>query len=149
MKSIQKELARRGLYTGDIDGICGAGTLSALYKVLDIENNDSESHFSDYEFRCKCNGLYCNGETAHATEQLEQKLEVIREHFGNKPVIIISGVRCKRWNEHVGGVANSYHLTGRAADIQIPGVKVDDIVDYAKSIGAHYSYNCGSAHVDF
>ena len=33
------------------------------------------------------------------------------------PVIITSGYRCPALNRAVGGVANSRHLTGRAADI--------------------------------
>lgn len=36
-----------------------------------------------------------------------------------RPLIITSGYRCKQLNKAVGGVANSYHLQGRAADILI------------------------------
>ena len=44
-------------------------------------------------------------------------LEPLREHFG-MPVVISSGYRCKELNRVVGGVRNSQHLTGEAADIQ-------------------------------
>ena len=44
-------------------------------------------------------------------------LEPLREHFG-MPVVVSSGYRCKELNRVVGGVWNSQHLTGEAADIQ-------------------------------
>ena len=44
-------------------------------------------------------------------------LEPLREHFG-MPVVVSSGYRCKELNRVVGGVRNSQHLTGEAADIQ-------------------------------
>ena len=49
----------------------------------------------------------------------EQVLEPLREHF-NKPVVISSGYRCPKLNLLVGGVSNSQHQKGEAADIHIP-----------------------------
>lgn len=43
-------------------------------------------------------------------------LNPVREIYGS-PIIISSGYRCKALNEKVGGVANSQHLTGCAADL--------------------------------
>lgn len=43
-------------------------------------------------------------------------LEPLRKMIGH-PVRINSGYRSARLNKEVGGVPNSYHLTGRAADI--------------------------------
>lgn len=43
-------------------------------------------------------------------------LEPLRKMLGH-PVRINSGYRSVRLNKEVGGVPNSYHLTGRAADI--------------------------------
>ena len=51
----------------------------------------------------------------------EKLLQPLRERIG-KPVIINSGFRCKELNQLVGGVSNSQHLKGQAADIHIPGM---------------------------
>lgn len=45
-------------------------------------------------------------------------LEPVRNHFA-LPVLINSGYRCKQLNDFVGGVKNSQHLYGLAADIVI------------------------------
>lgn len=44
-------------------------------------------------------------------------LDPLREAYG-KPIIVTSGYRCAKLNKAVGGVKNSQHLTGEAADIQ-------------------------------
>ena len=49
----------------------------------------------------------------------QQVLEPLRQHFGT-PVVVSSGYRCPTLNKAVGGVPNSQHLTGEAADIVMP-----------------------------
>lgn len=44
-------------------------------------------------------------------------LQPIRDAWG-KPITISSGYRCSRLNKAVGGVNNSQHLYGQAADIK-------------------------------
>ena len=51
----------------------------------------------------------------------EQVLEPLRQHVG-KPVVIGSGYRCPTLNKAVGGVTNSQHMTGEAADLRIPNL---------------------------
>ena len=46
----------------------------------------------------------------------EQVLEPLREHF-QEAVYVTSGYRCPQLNSAVGGVANSQHMRGEAADI--------------------------------
>ena len=48
-------------------------------------------------------------------------LEPLREHVG-RPIVVTSGYRCKALNKAIGGVANSQHLVGEAADLSIPSV---------------------------
>jgi hypothetical protein len=47
-------------------------------------------------------------------------LQPLREHYG-EPLIISSGYRCPLVNKLVGGVHNSQHITGQAADIYLGG----------------------------
>ena len=46
-------------------------------------------------------------------------LEPTRQRF-NLPLLVTSGYRCEPLNRLVGGVDNSQHMTGEAADIQVP-----------------------------
>ena len=47
---------------------------------------------------------------------VEKVLEPVRERLG-RPIIVNSGYRCPIHNAAVGGVANSQHLRGEAADL--------------------------------
>ena len=50
---------------------------------------------------------------------VEQLLDPIRRRYG-APIIVTSGYRCPALNTAVGGVANSHHIVGCAADIVAP-----------------------------
>ena len=57
----------------------------------------------------------------HAARQMltiliEQLLDPIRRRYG-APIIVTSGYRCPTLNTAVGGVTNSHHIIGCAADI--------------------------------
>lgn len=49
-------------------------------------------------------------------------LQQARDDFG-KPIHVNSGFRSKELNKKVGGVANSYHLKGQAADLHVDNEK--------------------------
>lgn len=51
---------------------------------------------------------------------VDRVLDPLREAFG-KPIYVTSGYRCPRLNAAVGGVANSNHMKGLAADIRATG----------------------------
>lgn len=55
-------------------------------------------------------------EINNLTQLVDKVLDPLREMYG-KPIRINSGYRCKKLNSLVGGVSNSQHLTGQAADI--------------------------------
>ena len=55
----------------------------------------------------------------------EEVLEPLRQWYG-KPIIIGSGYRCPTLNKAVGGVSNSQHMKGEAADLHIPTIKAPD-----------------------
>ena len=54
---------------------------------------------------------------------VDQLLDPIREAWG-EPIVVSSGYRCKELNTLIGGVKNSHHILGCAADI-IAGNKAD------------------------
>ena len=85
-------------------------------------------NFTVYEFRCRD-----GSDVVMIDESLVMLLQCIREHFG-KPITITSGYRTAAHNTAVGGAKSSQHLLGRAADIQVAGVSVEDVAAYAESL---------------
>ena len=84
---------------------------------------DEIEFFDREEFCCQCGGKYCNGFPVEPEEKLVRIVDEIRRRLG-VPVQIVtaggSGVRCPTHNANVGGVKNSEHLYGRAADLHAP-----------------------------
>lgn len=57
-------------------------------------------------------------EIKNLTTLCDKILQPARNQFG-KPIHVNSGYRCPVLNKAVGGVKNSYHLTGQAADLHV------------------------------
>ena len=116
-----------------VDGICGEKTEKALRhavaygmpgKKQDTKPQtgtfwDEIQYFTRAEFKCKCGGKYCNGYPVDIDMNMVKIADKIRAKIG-KPITINSGLRCKTHNENVGGVSNSQHLLGKAADLGCP-----------------------------
>lgn len=85
-------------------------------------------NFTVYEFRCRD-----GSDVVMIDESLVVLLQCIREHFG-KPITITSGYRTGTHNTAVGGSRSSQHLLGKAADIQVAGVSVEDVAAYAEKL---------------
>ena len=79
---------------------------------------DEIKYFKKQEFACKC-GKYCNGYPVDIDMNMVKIADEIRSRIG-KPIRINSGIRCKIHNANVGGVSNSQHLFGNAADLGCP-----------------------------
>ena len=74
--------------------------------------------FKKEEFLCRCGRCEMPAEVeGNLMALVENVLEPAREKLGG-PIIVNSGYRCVRYNRDVGGVANSQHLRGEAADIR-------------------------------
>lgn len=117
---------------GDFGNNTADAALTALAtgKPLDVDEDinvpttgtfwDNSEFFDREEFRCQCGGKYCDGFPVEPEQELVRVCNEIRRRLG-VPVSIVdgggSGVRCPRHNASVGGVGNSNHLYGRAADL--------------------------------
>ena len=72
--------------------------------------------------------------TMYGRSALVEVLEKIRAHFG-KPVTITSGFRTASWNAKQKNAAKfSQHLYGKAADIQVQGISVEQVYAYADKL---------------
>ena len=91
-----------------------------------------EMYRSETARRC---GIDNKPQTEEVVENLRalclEVLQPLRDHLG-KPVVVSSGYRCKDLNKKVGGVENSQHLKGEAADIKVSGK--EELIDVMRSI---------------
>lgn len=187
VKQKQNLLAYLGYYVGNIDGIWGTLSKTAMdafkedFKGLDTPNMpenatekalkhavaydlfktepvkdktgtfwDEIEYFDREEFKCKCGGKYCNGYPAEPDERMVRIADQLRKNLG-VPVTIVSGLRCKTWNVIQGGVSNSQHMYGEAADIYAMGVsqsRVEAELDKIGGVRYHYPIK-GSSNVHF
>ena len=89
-------------------------------------------YFTRAEFRCTC--PRCGGFPVEPKETMVRVVDEIR-HRAGVPIFIVdsggSGIRCKEHNAEVGGVPNSEHLYGCAADLhsQLPPAELYRIAD--------------------
>jgi len=60
-------------------------------------------------------------------------LEALRVLAG-VPVAVHAGYRCPRHNAEVGGVPHSEHTLGRAADIHVPGLSLQQMYELAAAV---------------
>lgn len=91
-----------------------------------------EMYRSETARRC---GIDNKPQTEEVVENLRalclEVLQPLRDHLG-KPVVVSSGYRCKDLNKRVGGVENSQHLKGEAADIKVSGR--EELIDVMRYI---------------
>lgn len=82
---------------------------------LPPSRNFLSEHFTVDEFACH----HC-GHCVNISPRLLELLERLRKNIGGFPLHINSGYRCPTHNANVGGVPDSQHILGTAADIAIP-----------------------------
>ena len=82
-------------------------------------------NFSLEEFKCKDGSDIPNTALLNIVE-LARNLEVLRTAI-NKPIIINSGYRSPKYNAKIGGVKDSQHLRGTAADIRVAGMTPKEV----------------------
>ena len=115
------------------------------YSVRKDGNTKLSANFTVSEFACED-----GSDKVLIDTDLVEILQKIRDHFG-EPIIINSAYRSASHNRKVGGVSNSQHVKGTAADIVVSGVAPVEVAKYAEyimpnkgGIGVYY----GFVHVD-
>ena len=102
-----------------------------MVKTYSLKKDGSKKlsqNFTVSEFACKDGSDKVLIDTA-----LVDVLQKIRNHFG-KSVTINSGYRNAAYNTKIGGVSNSQHTKGTAADIVVQGISPLEVAQYAEYI---------------
>ena len=110
-----------------------------------MNNIKISDNFNLREFECRhCGVVKLDG-------HLLEKLQDLRERIG-RPLIVTSGYRCAEHNAAVGGVADSQHVQGTAADLRLPrGMVFQDFLRECIAGGFNFVQgypNQGFVHVD-
>lgn len=177
VKQAQHLLAYLGHYRGSIDGIWGplssgaarsfqrsrglsvTGALGpedeeGLRRAVALEEDwwQSVPDFDRREFACKC-GLahapYCDGFPAEPKEAMVRIAQAVRREL-DVPVTVVSGLRCRQHNRDVGGVEESQHLYGEAADIRAENVSAQTLLAAVlRQPGVRYAYAINATNVHF
>lgn len=97
------------------------------YSLFHQSTHQISKHFKVREFAQKdfrCDKVIVDSELINV-------LEDIRTHF-NKPVNVTSGYRTPEYNARIGGVKNSQHTKGTAADIKVSDIPAREVQKYLK-----------------
>lgn len=86
-------------------------------------------HFTTEEFCCSCG---CD--TVRVDLRIVDALEKLRTAV-DAPLQVTSGYRCAKHNKAVGGVENSPHKRGMAADVRAAGIPPADLFRRARDLG--------------
>ena len=144
-----------------VDGIFGVGTAARIREVIasgeqPIRQPDGVPetggadwwkdirYFKRSEFRCPCGR--CGGFPVEPQKDMVRAVDEIRQRLG-VPVSVVdadgSGVRCAAHNAEVGGVSNSQHLYGLAADLHSEAAPAkmkavaEDVLGHTGGIGLY------------
>lgn len=131
----------------------------AEYEPVDVEaaaplvpafpDAQVSKNFRLSEFRCGDH----NYDLIRVSPKLVATLEEIRERAGGHQLHITSGYRPPAYNRKVGGVSNSTHIDGLAADIYSDYLSTDELYDICDRVigdkgGVGYYPVQGFIHVD-
>ena len=84
-------------------------------------------YFNLSEFACPC----CKRVMLHPKPLV--KLIELRKIL-ERPVYINSGYHCTKYNHQIGGVVNSYHCVGLAADIKVKDINLITLLEIYENI---------------
>ena len=145
--------------TTDSETVCGEPEVDELYREYpddryrstirpeceDFSNSGGSTHFSWDEINGKHSPTTVVRGNPHlpwamVTQGLRNGLDsIVANHSDFDGILLTSGYRCPHGNQIVGGVANSYHTHGRAADLWRNGwteSEYNEVRDVARDAGA-------------
>lgn len=97
---------------------------------------DLSAHFSKSELACHCCGeLKIENALIVALEQLRT--------LSGRPIEVHDGYRCPAHNQQVGGVSDSEHTRGMAADVSIPGLSLQEMYELALQVPIFFNGGIG------
>ena len=70
--------------------------------------------------------------------RLANLLEQVKSTLDGNPIMVNSAFRCKQVNDAVGSKDTSQHRVGCAADIRVPGMTPDEVVQAIMAAGLPY-----------
>ncbi|MFC0005631.1 D-Ala-D-Ala carboxypeptidase family metallohydrolase [Micromonospora siamensis] len=135
-----------------VDGIAGPQTFGKIYELQD--DDCTPRHFSYGELDDGCGGSGFDGgplSTARTRANALRtmwKLEALRHSLGDRPLRVISGFRSTSCNSRTGGVRDSQHLYGNAADVTSRGASLCRIAREARNHGFSGLYGPGYPNHD-
>lgn len=114
---------------GEVNKLLGEGEKDMGVKTYSVSkdgNANLSKNFKVKEFACND-----GSDKVIIDEKLVDILQKIRDHFG-VPVTINSAYRTAEYNSKIGGVSNSQHTKGTAADIDVKGISPKQVAQYAE-----------------
>ena len=93
-----------------------------------MSNEMLSEHFSKKEMECRCCG------DLKINMALVLALEDLRKLTGGKEITVNCAYRCPKHNAEVGGVSDSQHLLGNAADIKCKGLTPKQLAALAEKV---------------
>ena len=79
-----------------------------------------------------------NADQINNLQRVAELLEQVKKVLGGKPVMVNSGYRSPQVNLAVGSKPTSQHCLGCAADIRVPGMTPDEVVQAIKASDIPY-----------
>ena len=79
-----------------------------------------------------------NADQINNLQRVAELLEQVKKVLGGKPVMVNSGFRSLQVNAAVGSKPTSQHCLGCAADIRVPGMTPDEVVQAIKASDIPY-----------
>lgn len=136
VEAIQMFIAPKNKTWLGVDSLASFQDVTPIPPAPTVDNREIRN-FGEDEFKCYCG---CGRDVTHELKVKIQRLrDLLSQRAGHDmPLVITNGFRCPAENARVGGVPDSLHQEGIAADLYTPGMSramVDEIAYCARQVG--------------